>query len=119
MLKTTESTGSAANFKGTKGKVDGNSVIGNNVGGGKATKPTKEKNQAKTTKFKILVKFKNHDFTKSRTEQVRTGFFIPKARLAFTQLKQAFVEAPILHHFNPESHFWIETDASNYAIGGV
>ena len=89
------------------------------VGGGEATNPIKEKNQAKTTKSKILVKSKNHDFPKSRPEEAGTGFLTPEARLAFTRLRQAFVEAPILHHFNPESHIRIETDALGYAIGGV
>ena len=84
-------------------------MVGNNmVGGGKATNQanfTKRKNQAKTTKFKILVKSKNHDFPpNSRNKKVGTGFFTPKARLAFSQLKQAFVKAPIFHHFDLESH---------------
>ena len=35
-------------------------------------------------KSKILVKSKNHDSSKSRTEKARTGFLTPKARLAFT-----------------------------------
>ena len=89
------------------------------VGSDEATNPTKRRNQAKMTKSKILVKSKNHDFLKSRTEEAGTGFLTPEARLAFTQLRQAFVEAPILHHFDPESHIRIETDASGYAIGGV
>ena len=104
MLKTTENIGSAANLKETKGGVGGNSVVGDVVGGGEATNPTKRKNPVKTTKSKILVKFKNHDFPKSRPEEAGTGFFTPKARLAFTQLRQMFVKAPILHHFNLESH---------------
>ena len=119
LLKTTESSGSAANLEKTKGKVGSDSMVGNLVGGGEATNPTKRKNQAKTTKSKILVKSKNHDFPKSRPEEAGTGFLTPEARLAFTRLRQAFVEAPILHHFDPESHIRIETDASGYAIGGV
>ena len=119
MLKTIGNTGSEANPKKTKGGVGGNSMIGNIVGGGEATNPTKIKNSVKTTKSKILVKSKNHDFPKSRPEEAGTGFLTPEARLAFTQLRQAFVEAPILHHFDPESHIRIETDASGYAIGGV
>ena len=119
MLKTTGSTRSTANPKKTKGKDDGNSVVGNLVGGGEATNPTKRKNQAKTTKSKILVKSKNHDFPKSRPKKAGTGFLTPKARLAFIQLRQAFVEAPILYHFNPESHIRIETNASGYTISGV
>ena len=119
MLKTIGSTGSAANSKETKSEVGGNSMVGNVIGGGETINSTKEKNQAKTTKSKILVKSKNHDFPKSRPEEAGTGFLTPEARLAFTQLRQAFVKAPILHHFDLESHIQIETDASGYAIGGV
>ena len=89
------------------------------VGGGEATNSTKRKIPVKTTKFKILVKSKNHNFPKSRPEEIKTGFLTLKAKLAFTQLRQMFVEAPILHHFDPESHIQIEADASGYAIGGV
>ena len=121
MLKTTGSTGSAANPKEPEGEVDGNSVAGDSIiGDGEATNPIKRKNQAKTTKSKILVKSKSHDFPpNSRNREAGTGFFTPEARLAFTQLKQAFVKAPILHYFDPESHIRIETDATGYAIGGI
>ena len=120
MLKTTRSTESAANPKETEGEVGGNSVVGNSmVGGGEAINSTKGKNQAKTTKSKILVKSKNHDFPKSRIEKVGTGFFTPEARLAFTQLRQAFVKAPILYHFDPKNYIRIKTNASGYAIGGI
>ena len=91
----------------------------NVVGGGEATNPTKRKNWAKTTKSKILVKSKNHDFSKSRPEEAGTGFFTPETRLAFIQLRQAFVKTPILYYLDPESHIWIETDALGYVIGGV
>ena len=121
MLKTTRNTGSAANLKETKGKNGGNSVVGDGmVGGGKATNSTKRKNQAKITKFKILVKSKGHDFPPNfRNRKAETGFLTPEARLVFTQLRQVFVKTPILLHFDPESHIRIETDASGYAIGGV
>ena len=46
-------------------------------------------------------------------------FFIPKASLAFTQLRKMFIKAPILYHFNPKHHIWIETDASGYVINRV
>ena len=65
MLKTTGSTGSVASPEETEGGVGGDSVV-DVVGGGEATNPTKRKNLAKTTKSKILVKSKNHDFFKSR-----------------------------------------------------
>ena len=94
-------------------------MASNEIGGGEATNPTKGKNPIKTTKSKILAKSKRHDFPKSRPEEARTDFLTSKARLAFTQLRQAFDEAPIFHHFNLERHIRIETDASDYAIGGV
>ena len=46
-------------------------------------------------------------------------FLIFEAKLAFLRLKQAFTEAPILHYFDPENYIQIETDASDYAIGGI
>ena len=95
MLKTTGSTGSAANSEEIEGKVSGNNVFGNFVGSGEAINLIKGKNQVKTTKSKILVKSKNYDFLKSRTKKAGTSFLTPKVRLTFTQLRQAFVEAPI------------------------
>ena len=119
MLKTTRSTRSATNPKKTEGKISGDSVVGNMVGSGEATNPTKGKNQVKTTKSKILVKFKNHDFPKSRIEEIGTRFFTLQARLAFTQLRQAFIKTPIFHYSNLESYIWIKTDISGYAIRSV
>ncbi|MBW0584444.1 hypothetical protein O181_124159 [Austropuccinia psidii MF-1] len=37
----------------------------------------------------------------------------------FHQLKEAFITAPILSHFNPSLPTIVETDASNYALGAV
>ena len=51
---------------------------------------------------------------------IRTlDFLIPGAKLAFTILRQAFLKAPIFHHFDPERHIRIETDILGYVIGGV
>ena len=44
MLKTTGSTEFAASPKKTKSEVSGNNVVGDLVGSGEATNPTKEKN---------------------------------------------------------------------------
>ena len=52
-------------------------------------------------------------------KSVRSDFLTSGAKLAFAELRQAFVKAPILHHFDPERHIQIETDVSGYAIGGV
>ena len=71
-----------------------------------------------------LSKSKKSKNTKSgiQTRIGATGeptFLTPGAREAFNQLRQAFTEAPILRHFDPECHIRIETDASGYVIGGV
>ena len=71
-----------------------------------------------------LSKSKKSKNTKSgiQTRIGATGeptFLTPGAREAFNQLRQAFTEAPILQHFDPECHIRIETDVSGYAIGGV
>ena len=55
----------------------------------------------------------------SKSKIIRSDFLTPRAKLAFTELRQAFLKAPIHHHFNPERHIQIEMDASGYAIGGV
>ena len=49
----------------------------------------------------------------------KSDFFILRAKLVFTKLRQAFVKAPILYHFDPKRHIRIETGTSDYAIGGV
>ena len=108
----------------TEGKADGNSVVGNSmVSGGEIINqinPTKGKNQTKITKSNILIKSKNRDFPhNSRNIKAGSGFFTPKARLVFTQLRQKFVEASIFYHFDLECHIWIEFDTFGYAIGRI
>ncbi len=45
-------------------------------------------------------------------------FIISKLRLAFTKLRQAFVEALILNHFNLKHYIQIEIDVPGYIING-
>ena len=56
---------------------------------------------------------------KKLSKSKNPAFLTVDARQAFTQLRQAFIEALILIHFNSECHIWIETNTSGYAIGGV
>lgn len=44
------------------------------------------------------------------------GYFIPKARLAFTKLKQIFTKASILYYFEANYYIYIKIDISGYAI---
>ena len=77
-------------------KIDGNEVEDNEVGK-KIQKKSKSKNLSKST----------------------LDFLTPRAKLIFTKLRQVFLKAPILYHFDLEHHIRIETDISSYAIGGV
>ena len=43
----------------------------------------------------------------------------PDCDEAFNLLKQAFISAPVLHHFDPALPPIVETDASDYAIAGM
>ena len=62
---------------------------------------------------------KSKNLSKSKKTVRFLDFLTSGAKLAFTKLRQVFLKAPILHHFDPECHIRIETDASGYAIGGV
>lgn len=46
-------------------------------------------------------------------------FLNSKVRETFDHLKQAFIKASILHHFDLKRHIWIKINASGYAIGGI
>ncbi len=46
-------------------------------------------------------------------------FLTSEAKKAFTKLRQAFIETPILNYFDLERHIQIETDASGYAISEI
>ena len=66
---------------------------------------------AKTLKFVKV--------TLPRTASEARHFVTLETMLPFIRLRQAFTEAPILHHFDPERHIWIETDTSGYAISEI
>ena len=83
-------------------------------------KVVRVKIEVKIAKFKSknLIKpflAKSQLFAKS----FRSDFLIPKARLAFTKLKQAFIKALILYHFDWKYYICIKTDISKYVIGKV
>ena len=65
---------------------------------------------------KVQKLFKSKNISK---KTIGSDFLTPRAKLAFTKLRQAFVKALIPHHFDPERHIWIKTDVSGYVIGEV
>ena len=69
-------------------------------------------------KKKVQKLSKSKNLLKSK-KTVGSDFFIPGARLAFIKLRQVFVKAPILYHFDLKCYIQIETDVLGYAIGGV
>ena len=91
-------------------EIDGSGMDNVEVDGGEVEVDEIEKKGRKTSKSKNLSKSK---------KTVGSDFLTPGAKLAFTELRQAFFKAPILHHFDPECPIRIETDASGYTIGGV
>ena len=76
----------------------------------------RKKNQ-KTSKSKNLTKSKK--LCKSKKMVRSLDFLTPRARLAFTKLRQVFVKAPILHHFDSKRHIWVEMDKLGYSISGI
>ena len=91
-------------------KLDGSKLDGDEVDGGEVEVDEVEKKVRKTSKSK--------NSSKSQ-KTVSSDFLTPGAKLVFTELRQVFLKALTLHHFDPERHIRIETDASGYAISGV
>lgn len=49
----------------------------------------------------------------------RKKFFLFETKLAFTQLRQAFIDVQILHHFFSEQYICIQINLSNYMIDAI
>ena len=81
-------------------QVDGDKV-GDDKVGKKGQKTSKSKNLSKSKKM------------------IGLDFPTLRAKLAFTELRQEFLKALIIYHFDPEYHILIEMDASCYAIDEV
>ena len=62
---------------------------------------------------------KVQNLSKSKKMIRSSDFLTSGAKLAFTELSQAFIKAPILQHFDAERHIRVETDVLGYTIGGV
>ena len=85
------------------------------VDSGKIDNEIRKKGQ-KMSKFKNLLKSKKLSKSKKTLE---SNFFTSGAGLAFTKLREVFVKALILYHFELKYYIRVETDISSYAIGGV
>ena len=70
-------------------------------------------------KSKKLIYAKKEEISKTNNVGQSGMLFIADARRAFTKLRQVFVEAPILNHFDPEHYIRMEIDVLGYAIGSI
>ena len=87
---------------------DGRKVDGNEVGDEEVGDEEVRDDEIRTKVQKL-----------SKSKKTELGFLTSGAKKTFTELRQAFIKAPIFHHFDPERHIRVETDASGYAIGEV
>ena len=115
MLKTAKprkgGDGVGGDSRARRDGIDGSGMDDVEVDGGEVEVDEVGKKGRKTSKSK--------NSSKSKKAVGPSDFLTPGAKLAFTELRQAFLKAPILHHFDPERHIRIEMDVSGYAIGGV
>ena len=95
-----------------KSKLDGRRIDNNKIDGDEVDNEVDDEVRKTVQKWS-----KSKNLSKSKKTEL--GFLTSGARKAFTKLRQAFIKAPILHHFDPECHIRVETDALGYAIGGV
>ncbi len=112
MLKTTSAVGPAEN------REQGGQGIQMEDQGEKEPAQKSRKGQ-KTAKSKKWIRVEKAEASRAKNLGQSGLFLTFKARKAFTKLRQAFVEAPILNHFDSERHIRIETDASGYTIDGI
>ncbi len=85
-----------------------------------AQKSRKGQKGQKTAKSKKWIYAKKTEASRAKNLSSLSGLFLTAdARRAFTKLRQVFVEAPILNHFELGRHIQIETDVSGYAISGI
>ena len=87
----------------SKARQDRNKLDGNKIGNNQVDDEVDNK-----------VGKKGQNLSKSKTK--KSGFLTSGARMTFTKLKQAFIKALILYHFDLKCHIWVETDSSGYAI---
>ena len=92
-------------------KVDNNEIVG--CDGDRANKTVIDLSKSKNNKYKKLTYISNIGAIE------KFIFLIFNAKKAFNHLKQAFIKASIVQHFNSKCHIWIEINVLGYAISKV
>ena len=131
MLKTIESPDALAPSRnnGSKSAFSRNNnskpVFRKSDGNGKVNRLSIGRNGVEHTKKLRKLSKSGKKLSKSRNstnfDTIEAGpkFLTSDARTTFNCLRLAFIEAPILRHFDSEYHIWIEIDASGYAISKI
>ncbi len=112
MLKTTSAVGPAENLE----------QVGQGIqmeDQGEKEPVQKSRKSQKTAKSKKWIRAKKAEASRAKNLGQSGSFLIANARRAFTELRQAFIGAPILNHYNPEHYIRIEMDASGYVMGRI
>ena len=103
-------------------KNDGNGEVNEvDVGGNGVERAKKSEKTSKSRKLSKSRKKSPKSGNSTNSDAMEKGpkFLTLDVRTAFNRLRLAFTKAPILWHFDPECHIWIEIDVSGYAIDGV
>ena len=100
--------GRVGNSGDSKARRDRSELDESEVDSGKVGNNEVGKKVQKLSKSKNLSKFK---------KMVGSNFLTSRARLA--KLREAFIKASILHHFDLKRYIRIETDVSGYAISNI
>ena len=123
MLKTSGSTESSTRARKSEFGVDGDSRAGRDRS--KLDRSRIDNGEVEDDKVgdgeirkKVQKLSKSKNLSKSK-KTIGSDFLTPRARLAFTKLRQVFVKTPILHYIDLKHHNRIETDESNYAINRI
>ena len=71
-------------------------------------------------KSKMWIRVEKAEAARAQNLSSQSALFLTfKPKKAFIKLRQVFVKAPILNHFDSERHIRIEIDALGYFIGGI
>ncbi len=104
MLKTTSAAGPAAEVGDEEQDGKGIQVDGGEKKPAQKSRKGQPKGQ-KTAKSKKWIRAEKSEASRAKNLSSQSGSFLTtEARKAFTELRQAFVEAPILNYFDPERH---------------
>ena len=95
--------------------IDGNSEVG--YDGSKLDRSRIGNNEVNNEGDNEIRKKNRKNMFKSK--KTKSGFFTSRSRMALIKLRQVFIKAPILYHFDPKYYIRVEMDASSYAIGVV